>query len=90
MIIDNAVVAAIMAILCSGIVTALVQAIKTWLNISGTGAVILAAVLSVGGTAYVLVNQHIFTVIALIVYSAIVFGSSTGLFKLTAGAPAKS
>ena len=87
--IDPIVVAAILALLGSGIVTALVQAIKTWLKIQGGWAMVLAAVLSIGASAYVLIQQNIFTMIGLVIYSAVVFGSSTGLFKLTAGAPAK-
>jgi hypothetical protein len=90
--IDQTVVTAILALLGSGIVTALVQALKTWLKStwfgSDAGARVLAGVLSIGGTAYVLISQHIFTILALVIYGAVVFGSSTGLFKLTAGAPA--
>jgi hypothetical protein len=88
--IDNSVVTAILTLLGGGIVTAIVQALKKWLGIEGGWkAMALAAILSIGGTAYVLVQMNIFTVLALVLYSVIVFATTTGIYRLTAGAPAK-
>jgi hypothetical protein len=88
--IDQNVLTVILALLGGGLVTAITQALKKWLGITGGWqAAALAAILSIGGTAYVLVTQHIFTVLALILYSVVVYAATTGIYKLTAGAPAK-
>ena len=82
--IDQNTVALILTLIGGGIVTALVQAIKKWLKIEGGWpAAVLALVLSFVGTAYVLVSTGSFSVIALLLYSAVVFGESTGLYHLT-------
>lgn len=84
MTIDPNTVALILTLLGGGIVTALVQALKKWLKIEGGWkAMALAAILSIGGTAYVLVSMGAFTVAALLIYSLVVFGESTGLYHLT-------
>jgi hypothetical protein len=85
MTIDQSTLAAILALLGGGLVTALTQALKKWLGIEGGWkAMALAALLSIGGTAYVLVSAGAFTVLALVIYSAVVFGTTTGLYKLSA------
>jgi len=84
MTIDQNVLSAILAVIGGGVVTAVVQALKKWLKIDGGWkAVALAAVLSIGATAYILVTLHVFTVPALVLYGLIVFGESTGLYHLT-------
>jgi len=84
MTIDQNTVAAILALLGGGLVTALTQALKKWLKIEGGWkAMVLAAVLSIGGTAYVLVSAGAFTVLSLLVYGAVVFGTTTGMYRLT-------
>lgn len=88
MTIDNSIVTAILAAINGGIVTAVVQALKKWLGITGGWkATALAAALSIGGTVYVLIHMGGVTVVGLVLYSAVAFGSSTGLFHLTAGVP---
>lgn len=85
MTIDQNTVAAILALLGGGLVTALTQALKKWLKIDGGWkAMALAAILSIGGTAYVLVSAGAFTVFTLLIYSAVVFGTTTGLYRLSA------
>ncbi len=84
MTIDQNTLALILTLLGGGIVTTLVQALKKWLKIEGGWrAMVLAAALSLGGTAYVLVSAHAFTIVALLCYGAAVFGESTGLYHLT-------
>lgn len=84
MTIDQNVLSAILAVISGGVVTAIVQAVKKWLKIEGGWqAMLLAAVLSLGATAYILVTLHVFTVAALVLYGLIVFGESTGLYHLT-------
>ena len=84
MTIDQNVLSAILAVISGGVVTAIVQAVKKWLKIEGGWqAMLLAAVLSLGATAYILLTLHVFTVAALILYGLIVFGESTGLYHLT-------
>lgn len=83
MTIDQSVLSAILAVIGGGVVTAVVQAVKKWLKIEGGWqAMLLAAVLSLGATAYILVTLHVFTVAALVLYGLIVFGESTGLYHL--------
>jgi hypothetical protein len=84
MTIDQNTLAAILALLGGGLVTALTQALKKWLKIEGGWkAMALAALLSIGGTAYVLVSAGTFTVFTLLIYGAVVFGTTTGLYHLT-------
>jgi len=84
MTVDQNVLSAILAVISGGVVTAIVQAVKKWLKIEGGWqAMLLAAVLSLGATAYILVTLHVFTVAALVLYGLIVFGESTGLYHLT-------
>ncbi len=84
MTIDQNVLSAILAVISGGVVTAIVQAVKKWLKIEGGWqAMLLAAVLSLGATAYILVTLHVFTVAALVLYGLIVFGEATGLYHLT-------
>ena len=86
--IDMNTVALILTLLGGGIVTALTQALKKWFKIEGGWqAMVLAAVLSIGGTAYVLVSASSFTVAALMIYSVVVFGESTGIYHLTGKKP---
>ena len=88
--IDQNVLTAILTLLGGGIITAVVQAVKKWAKIGADNtwqARLLAFVLSFGGTAYVLVTMHVFTIVALLVYGAIVFGTTTGLYHLSAAAP---
>lgn len=84
MTIDATVLVAILALINGGMVTAIVQAIKKWLKIEGGWkAVALAAVLSAGGTVYVLLSLHTLTVWAAVAYFLVVFGETTGLYHLT-------
>lgn len=83
MTIDQSVLSAILAVIGGGVVTAIVQAVKKWLKIEGGWqAMLLAAVLSLGATAYILLTLHVFTVAALALYGLIVFGEATGLYHL--------
>lgn len=88
MTIDPILLAAILSLINGGIITALVQALKKWLKIEGGWkATALAAVLSIGGTVYVLLGSHLLTVPTAILYALVVFGETTGLYHLTAGKP---
>ena len=81
MIIDPAIVTAIMALFGIGVI-GIVQTLKKLLKLDGVGAIILTAVVSFAATGAYLVQAHIFTVIALVVYGAIVFGEASGLYKV--------
>ena len=88
-IIDPNVMAAILALLGGGIITALVQAAKKLLKIGADNtwqARLLAFVLSLGGTIYVLAQMKEITVIGVLIYTAITFGVTTGLYHLSAAA----
>ena len=79
MIVDQAVVAGIMAIFGIGVI-GIIEALKNLLKLSGLGAKILAFVVSFGATAAYLTQAGIFTVLALVIYGLIVFGEATGLY----------
>ena len=83
MSIDQTVLAAVIAFIGGPLVSLLVQGIKTVLKLSGVGAIILTGVVALGGTAYVLVSLHAFTILAFIIYGAIVVGEATGLYHFT-------
>ena len=80
MIIDHQVVVTILAFFGIGVL-AIVQFLKNLLKLKGTGAMILAGVVSVVATGSYLLYSSQFTVLALIVYSFIVFGEATGLYQ---------
>lgn len=83
MTLDMTILAAILAVLGGGVVTAVVQALKKWLKIDGGWkAVALAGALSIAATAYILLSLHVFGWVSLVLYSAVVFGESTGLYHL--------
>jgi hypothetical protein len=84
MVVQPEIVAAIMAIFGIGVI-GIIQTIKNLLHLEGTGAYILTAVVSFGATAAYLFQAHIFTVLGLIIYGAIVFGEASGLYKVLNG-----
>lgn len=83
MTIDKTVLVSILALISGPIVSLLVQGIKTVLKLSGTAALVLAVVVALGGTAYVLVTMHLFTIVAFVIYGAIVVGEATGLYHFS-------
>lgn len=80
-VIDETVVIAILGI--GGIGLAYVaNLIKIALKLQGKAAVVLVAILSIGGTAITLLISHNFGWIPLATYSVAVFGEMTGWYKL--------
>lgn len=77
---DPAVVAAILAFAGIG-VTGLTEMIKRFLHWDGTLAYIISAVVSMGATAYTLLQTHTFGWIQFIVYSLLVFLEANGIYK---------
>jgi len=81
MVLDNAVIAAILSFLGGAIVKGIVNALKTWLKISGGyQAVLLAIVTSAGATAFVLLTGKMFAWLPFLGYSIMVFMISSGIF----------
>jgi hypothetical protein len=81
MIVDPNIVFAILALFGIGVL-GIVQTLKTLLKLDGTGAIILTFVVSFGATAIYLFQAHIFTIPAFIIYSLIVSGEASGLYKI--------
>lgn len=79
--IDQAVIVAILAIFGIGL-TGLIQALKTLFKWDGTKALLLAAVCTLGATAFTLLTAHTFGWIPFLIYGACVFGEVTGLYHL--------
>ena len=81
MIIDQAIVAGIMAIFGVGVI-GIIETLKRILKLHGAGAWIATFVVSFGATAAYLVQAHIFTVLGLIIYGLIMFGEASGLYHV--------
>jgi hypothetical protein len=81
MSIDYTVVAVILAVFGIGLV-GIIQTIKSLLKLSGLAAYVLAFLCSAGATAFTLLQTHTFSILALVVYTFIVFGEATGLYKV--------
>ena len=81
MTIDYAVFTAIMGIFGIG-VTAIIQFLKNITKAAGAGAVLLTIVVCVGATAGTLLMANLFSWLALLIYSFVVFGATTGLYDL--------
>lgn len=83
MTIDPKVVQAIMALVTGGIVTIIVQFIKTKLNITGTWAVVLTGAVCAACTAvYFLWIAPPFSLVPFVIYAVVVFGEATGFYHL--------
>ena len=80
MVIDHQIVVTILAFFGVGVL-AIVQFLKDLFKLNGVGAKVLAGVVSVLATGAYLLYSSQFTVLALIVYSFIVFGEATGLYQ---------
>jgi uncharacterized membrane protein YccC len=81
MVLDNAVIAAILSFLGGAIVKGIVNALKMWLKINGGyQAVLLAIVTSAGATAFVLLTGKMFAWLPFLGYSIMVFMISSGIF----------
>lgn len=89
MSIDNTIVNAIMAIIGSGLVVAVVQWLKKQLKIDGGWkALVLTLLVSAGATAYVLLAvAHAFAVVPFLGYTVVVFGLASGLYTVTVNKP---
>jgi hypothetical protein len=88
MIIDPTIVTAIIATGILGFgVAALTEMLKRLLNATGVGAYICSLVVSAGATAYYLASTNIFTVVAFVVYTILVFLTANGFYKLVVKAP---
>ena len=74
-------VAAIMALFGIGLM-GIIETLKRILKLEGVGAKVLAFVVSLGGTAIILVQADAWSVLAFIVYGLIVFGEATGLYTV--------
>ena len=74
-------VAAIMALFGIGLM-GIIETLKRILKLEGVGAIILTLVISLAGTAIVLVQTGAWSVVALIVYGLIVFGEASGLYHV--------
>jgi hypothetical protein len=84
--VDDSVVAGIMALFGIGVL-GIIQTLKSLLKWDGTKALIIAAAVSLAATGAYLAIHSIFTVIAWLIYSAIVFGEASGLYKLIVSKP---
>jgi len=76
--IDPGIVTAIMALFGIGVI----QTLKVLLKLSDVGAKVLAFIVSFGATAIYLLQTHIFTMLALVIYGLIVFAEASGLYKV--------
>jgi len=79
--IDPGIVTAIMALFGIGVI-GVIQTLKVLLKLSDVGAKILAFIVSFGATAIYLLQTHIFTMLALVIYGLIVFAEASGLYKV--------
>ena len=74
-------VAAIMALFGIGLM-GIIETLKRILKLDGVGAIILALVVSLAGTAIILVQAGTWSVLAFVVYGLIVFGEASGLYHV--------
>jgi len=74
-------VAAIMALFGIGLM-GIIETLKRILKLEGVGAIILALVVSLAGTAIILVQASAWSVLAFIVYGLVVFGEASGLYHV--------
>lgn len=79
MTISPEIVTAIMALFGIGVI-GIVQTLKRLLKIEGFGAIVLTAIVSFGATAIYLLQAHLFSILALVVYGFLVFGEASGLY----------
>jgi len=75
------IVVAILAFFGIGLI-GVIETFKRILKLDGLGAYILTAVISIAATAVTLIQTKMFSVPALIVYSFLVFGEASGLYKV--------
>jgi len=82
MTIDMTIINAIVALVSGPVISTIIAALKAWLKVDDTKAVILSAIASLGATAYYLAAiAHTFTVLNLLVYGIGVFVYSSGYYK---------
>jgi hypothetical protein len=79
---DPAVLAAILAFFGIGLVY-IVNMLKNLFHVADKPAVLLTLIVSVVATTAVLLVTGSFSLLALLIYAAAVFGEMTGWFKLT-------
>jgi len=79
---DPAVLAAILGLFGIGLVY-VVTLLKNLLKLQNKPAVLLVLIVSAAATAAVLIATGAFSWLALLVYTAAVFGEMTGWYKLT-------
>jgi len=78
---DPQTVSAIMAIFGIGVI-GIIQTLKRILKLGGAGSIIATVFVSFAATAAYLVQAHIFSVLALIIYGLLVFGEASGLYHV--------
>jgi hypothetical protein len=78
---DTAVVALILGAFGVG-VAGLTEMIKRFLHVDGVLAYIVSLVVSAGCTAYILLQQGIFSWVGFGIYTAVVFLEANGLYKI--------
>jgi hypothetical protein len=81
MTIDMAIVNAIVALVSGPVISTIIAALKAWLKVDDTKAIILSAIASLGATAFYLLQVHAFSVLNLVAYAVGVFVYSSGYYK---------
>lgn len=66
-------------------VLGITEMLKKWLKATGVAAYAVSLVVSAAGTAYYLIQGHIFTIPSMIGYTLLVFLSANGIYKATHG-----
>ena len=79
------------AIITTGIlgfgVAALTEMLKRLIGASGIWAYLCSLIVSGSATAYYLLTTHIFTAVAFIIYTILVFLTANGFYKMVVKAP---